>query len=411
MLIEARRLDHGGADSESQSLGGGTFRGDNCYSDLEHRVEILSLESSMRLGILGGGQLGRMLGLAAIPLGVRCRFLDPDEDAPAAAVGEHVRGSFDDAAVLARLAIGLDAVTYEFENVPLAAAEFLGQRLPVNPPVAALAASQERLAEKRFFENLGISVPQFAPADSPQDLEAAIRRIGLPAVVKTRRFGYDGKGQVVVRRDGDISQVWQQLGAQPLIVEGFVPFDRELSIIAVRSREGAVRTYPLVQNTHREGILRLSIAPAQDLTPKLQQAADHIARSAMEKLNYIGVLAIELFEVGGKLLVNEMAPRVHNSGHWTIEGSETSQFENHIRAVVGLPLGDVSTRGYSAMVNLIGTLPDAAAVLAISGAHLHLYGKAPRPKRKIGHVTLRADDRDTLNQRLAAIGNLIPDYR
>jgi len=365
----------------------------------------------MRLGILGGGQLGRMLALAAIPLDVRCRFLDPDEDAPAAAVGEHCRGEFEDMDALGRFAEGLDVVTYEFENVPVAAAEWLARRLPTYPPVAALAASQERLAEKSFFKGLGIATPAFAPADSLQQLGAAIEEIGLPAVVKTRRFGYDGKGQAVVRAMSEIENVWRLLGGMPLIVEGLVRFDRELSIIAVRSRQGEVRTYPLVQNSHRDGILRLSIAPARNLTPSLQLAADEIVRQAMNALNYVGVLAIELFDVGGRLLVNEMAPRVHNSGHWTIEGAETSQFENHVRAVLALPLGETAVRGYCAMVNLIGELPDTRAILAGPGTHLHLYGKEPRPKRKIGHVTVRADDRDTLNQQLALIGKLVPDYR
>ena len=386
-------------------------RRDNCYSDLKVHAEISSLERLMRLGILGGGQLGRMLGLAAFPLDVRCRFLDPDDDAPAAAVGEHVRAAFEDTSALARFVEGLDAVTYEFENVPLVAAEWLGRHLPVHPPVAALAASQERLAEKQFFERLGIATPPFAAADNLDQLQSAIRKVGLPAVVKTRRFGYDGKGQAVVRQLEEVERVWHQLGGQPLIAEGFVPFDRELSIIGVRSGNGVLRTYPLVQNTHRDGILRLSLAPAPNLNPTLQRASDQIAQKAMDALNYVGVLAIELFDVGGKLLVNEMAPRVHNSGHWTIEGAETSQFENHVRAVLGLPLGDVASRGCSAMVNIIGTLPEASAVLAVPGAHLHLYGKAPRPKRKIGHVTLRADDPTTLDQRLASIVKLIPDAR
>src|SRR5579871_986140 len=262
----------------------------------------------MRLGVLGGGQLGRMLGLAAIPLGVQCRFLDPDRDAPAAAIGEHRRGEFEDAKELERFADGLDAVTYEFENVPVATAEWLAKRLPVYPPVAALAASQERLAEKSFFKGLGIATPAFAPADSLDQLNAAISEIGLPAVVKTRRFGYDGKGQAIVRAMSEIENVWRLLDGKPLIVEGFVRFDRELSIIAVRSKEGEVRTYPLVQNAHGDGILRLSIAPAPDLTAELQQAADQIVRKAMDALDYVGVLAIELFDVGGRLFVNEMAP-------------------------------------------------------------------------------------------------------
>jgi 5-(carboxyamino)imidazole ribonucleotide synthase len=359
------------------------------------------------LGILGGGQLGRMLGLAAIPLGVRCRFLDDDGDASAAAVGELVRGEFQDEATLAKFVAGLDAVTYEFENVPVETAEWLAKRVPVFPPPAALANSQERLTEKRFFERLGVATPPFAAADSRDEFLAAVERVGLPAAVKTRRFGYDGKGQAIVRDRSEIDATWQRLGGRPLIVEGFVPFDRELSIIAVRGRDGACRFYPLVENTHRDGILRLSIAPVTNTTPALQRSAEEIARRALESVDYVGVLAIELFDVGGRLLVNEMAPRVHNSGHWTIEGAQTSQFENHVRAVLGLPIGDPSPRGVAAMVNLIGTLPDPAAVLRVPGAHLHLYGKFPRPGRKLGHITICADDMASLQTSITALLPLV----
>jgi 5-(carboxyamino)imidazole ribonucleotide synthase len=355
------------------------------------------------LGVLGGGQLGRMLGLAAIPLGVRCRFLDHSSNAPAAAAGELVCGEFEHGDTLARFVDGLAVVTYEFENVPVTTAERLAAWLPVYPPPKALANSQERLTEKRFFAGLGVATPPFAAADSRDELVAAVEHVGLPAVVKTRRFGYDGKGQSVVRGRGEIDATWQRLGGRPLIVEAYVKFDRELSIISVRGRDGACQFYPLIENTHRDGILRLSIAPAPNVTPALQRSAEEIASRALEALDYVGVLAIELFDVGGKLLVNEMAPRVHNSGHWTIEGAQTSQFENHLRAVLGLPLGDPSPRGVSAMVNLIGTLPDAAGVLRVPGAHLHLYGKAPRPGRKLGHITICVDSLDELRARLTEV--------
>jgi 5-(carboxyamino)imidazole ribonucleotide synthase len=358
----------------------------------------------MKLGVLGGGQLGRMLALAGLPLGVHCRFLDHGAAVPAAAVGEHIRGEFDDPAALLRFADGLDAVTYEFENVPVSAAALLARQLPVHPAPAALAVSQERLAEKQFFERLGIATPRFAAAESRAEFEAALARVGLPAVVKTRRFGYDGKGQCIIQDHVEVEPAWRQLGGRPLLVEAFVPFDRELSILAVRSREGDIRFYPLVQNTHRDGILRLSLGPAPDVAPPTQTSAQSIARRVLEELDYVGVLAIELFEIGGQLQVNEMAPRVHNSGHWTIEGAQTSQFENHVRALAGLPLGDASPRGVSAMVNLIGTLPDSAAVLRIAGAHLHLYDKAPRPGRKLGHVTLCAESSARLQERLDALG-------
>jgi len=354
----------------------------------------------MTLGVLGGGQLGRMLGLAGVPLGVCCRFLDHSADISAAAVGEHVRGEFDDVGALARFADGLDAVTYEFENVPVAAAEWLAKRLPVYPPPAALAVSQERLEEKQFFQRLGIAVPRFAPAETRAEFDAAIMELGPRVVVKMRRHGYDGKGQRVIDNTSQVEPAWQYLAGAPLIIEECVRFERELSILSVRGHDGDVRFYPLVENTHCDGILRRSIAPAPIVSSALQRTAEAIARRTLEELDYVGVLAIELFDVGGRLLVNEMAPRVHNSGHWTIEGAQTSQFENHLRAVLGLPLGDPSPRGVSAMFNLIGTLPDIAPILRLPGAHLHLYGKSPRPGRKLGHITICVDDPDELRARL-----------
>ena len=344
------------------------------------------------VGVLGGGQLGQMLALAGVPLGLRFRFLDPSPEACAGAVGELQIGTYDDPSVLNRFAEGLDVVTYEFENVPVAAARHLAERVPVFPPSAALEASQDRLTEKSLFNRLGVPTVDFAPVDSRADLDAAVLRVGTPSVLKTRRFGYDGKGQAVIRSLPDVDTAWAALGGVPLILEAWAPFSRELSILAARGRDGAVQCYPLIENQHREGILRLSLAPPADtLTSgltRLQRQAEEYAGWVLTQLDYVGVLAIELFEVQGRLLANEMAPRVHNSGHWTIEGAETSQFEQHLRATLGLPLGSTAATGWSAMVNLIGEAPSLDALLAVSGAQVHLYGKAPRQGRKLGHVTV-----------------------
>jgi len=352
------------------------------------------------VGILGGGQLGRMMALEGYPLGLRFRFLEPASDSPAGQVGEQIAGAYDDPESLRRFSAGLAVATYEFENISVAAAAHISAQVPLFPPPAALAASQERLVEKTLFHTLQIPVPAFAPVDSQAMLEEAVARMGLPAVLKTRRFGYDGKGQRVLREESEVAGAWEELGGKPLILERFVPFERELSILAVRGRTGETAFYPLVENHHREGILRLSLAPAPNITPGLQLQAQEYAGRILEHLQYVGVLAIEFFQQGEKLLANEMAPRVHNSGHWTIEGAETSQFENHLRAIMGMPLGATITVGLSAMVNLIGELPPRDRVLAIPGAHLHLYGKEPRPGRKLGHVTLRADTEADLLVRL-----------
>jgi len=345
-----------------------------------------------RAGVLGGGQLGRMLSLAGYPLGIRLRHIGGPDDTSAGEVAEEVKAGYDDRETLARFANGLNVVTYESENIPLETAEFLAQRVSLQPPIAALAASQDRLHEKRFFESVGVQTAPYAQVDSIENLNRALARIGTPAILKTRRFGYDGKGQAVIRDEAHAADALHQLGGTNLILEGFVRFERELSIIAVRSTNGETRFYPLVENHHEAGILRLSIAPAPELTPVLQQQGETIARRVLEQLDYAGVLAIELFQAGDQLLANEMAPRVHNSGHWTIEGATVSQFENHLRAILGLPLGETDAIGYSAMVNVIGTIPALAAVLAFPEAHLHLYGKQPRANRKLGHITVRGDD-------------------
>jgi 5-(carboxyamino)imidazole ribonucleotide synthase len=314
------------------------------------------------VAVIGGGQLGRMLALAGIPLGLSFRFLDPAPDAPAREVGELLVGAYDDPELLDRLAEGAEVVTYEFENVPVEAAERVGAL----PAAAALAASQDRLVEKRLFRRLGIPT---APID-----EEVTR---YPAILKTRRLGYDGKGQRLVSGPPTGTPSGH-------VLEERVPFDRELSLLAVRGRDGDTRFWPLVENVHEDGVLRLSRAPAVGAP---QARAEEYGRRLLDELGYVGVLALELFDVAGELLANELAPRVHNTGHWTIEGSATSQFENHLRAVLGLPLGPTDSRP-STMVNLIGTAPPAADVLGLPGARLHLYGKEPRPGRKLGHVTI-----------------------
>jgi 5-(carboxyamino)imidazole ribonucleotide synthase len=354
------------------------------------------------VGILGAGQLGRMLALAGYPLGLRFRFLDPSPVAPAGHLAQLIVADFADLETLDRFAVGVDAVTYEFENVPVDAARWLADRKPVFPPPAALEAAGDRLPEKQLFQRLGIPTAPFAAVDSAEDLSAAIARIGFPAVLKTRRLGYDGKGQTVIRGPADLAAAWETLGSVPLLLEGFLRFERELSLVTVRGRDGAAAAYPLVENHHRDGILRLSVAPAPGAAT-LQALAEDYGRRVLESVGYVGVLAIEFFEYEGRLVANEMAPRVHNSGHWTIEGAEVSQFENHLRAVVGWPLGSTAPRGCSAMVNLIGATPTEAEVLRAPGAHLHLYGKSAAPGRKLGHATVCADDFDTLAQRVAAL--------
>jgi 5-(carboxyamino)imidazole ribonucleotide synthase len=356
------------------------------------------------VAVLGGGQLGRMMGLAGIPLGLRFRFLDPVPGAPAGAVGELVVGALGDEASLEAVAAGATVVTYEWEGVPAGAARFLGARYPVRPGARSLEVAQDRLTEKETFRRLGIATPAFAPVDSRAELDHALGVVGgLPAVLKTRRGGYDGKGQRVLRDAADLDGAWAALGDVPLILESLVPFERELSVLAVRGGDGAVACWPLVENVHEEGILRVSRAPAPGLDPARQLRGEDLATRLLTDLDHVGVLAVELFEVDGELLANEIAPRVHNSGHWTIEGAETSQFENHLRAILGRPLGSTAARGPSAMVNCIGEMPDRDAVLAVPGAHLHDYGKAARPGRKLGHVTVTAPDDDELSARLVTL--------
>ena len=360
----------------------------------------------MLIGVLGAGQLGRMLALAGYPLGARFVFLDPEPDAPAGQIAEQIVAPYESASALEDLAHA-DVVTYEFESVPEQTARALAARLPVRPSPEALRVAQDRLNEKTLCRELGIGTAQFAPVADEAELEAAIAAVGLPAVLKTRRLGYDGKGQRVVHQKTDALAAWQALGRVPSILESFVEFTRELSIIAVRASDGQIACYPLIENHHSEGILRLSLAPAPRASTELQSLAEAAIKKLLDHFDYVGVLALELFETPGGLLANEIAPRVHNSGHWTIEGAVTSQFENHVRAITELPLGSTAAVGHSAMINLVGTVPDRASLLALPDTHLHLYGKAPRKGRKLGHVTVTAGDAVTRDARVASIRALL----
>jgi 5-(carboxyamino)imidazole ribonucleotide synthase len=334
--------------------------------------------------------------------------LDPSSSSGVRDLAHLIVGSYEDPAALDWLAEHCDVVTHEFERVPAASARRIAGRTPVHPNPHVLDVAQDRLSEKELFARIGLDTPAFATASTRAELDAALSSVGVPAVVKTRREGYDGKGQFVVRADADLDRCWNDIGdRQDLIAEAWVDFDRELSVLAARSTAGETVFYPLVENLHRDGILRVSRAPAPALSPELQSAAEAHARSVMTELDYVGVIAIELFQVGGQLLGNEMAPRVHNSGHWTIEGAVTSQFANHLRAITGRPLGSTRPLGYAAMVNLIGTLPDLDEVLRVEGAHLHLYDKQPRPGRKLGHVTLVDEDPDALEERLSRLQALV----
>lgn len=339
----------------------------------------------MIVGVLGGGQLARMLALAGLPLGFRFVFYDPAPNPCAAPLGEHVQGEFSDRLKLELFARSVDVVTFEFENIPLECIEFLSARTVVHPGPEALAATRDRLHEKRLFGELGIPTPVVKDVDSLAGLEKAAREIGLPAVLKTRTLGYDGKGQYVLRALDDVAKAWQLLGGFSLVLESLVKFDREVSILAVRGATGETAFYPLSENVHQGGILRFSRSCPNDPG---QDRAEELVGKLLRRLDYVGVLALELFQVGDEFLANEMAPRVHNSGHWTIEGAVTSQFENHLRAISGLPLGKTSVTGHSAMVNFIGGKPDLARLLALRGLHVHLYGKSERPGRKVGHATL-----------------------
>ncbi len=346
----------------------------------------------MKIGILGGGQLARMLALAAHRLGFELLVLDPKPGCSAADVAPTICADYEDADALAELA-RCDVVTYEFENASAAAVRGLARRVCVRPGPEALVQTSDRLLEKRLLRELEIPTPRFHPVDSEADLRAAVDEIGLPAVLKTRRLGYDGRGQRVLRAPRDVGAAWREIGGQPLILEAFVPFDREVSIVAVRSGAGEIRFWAPTENRHVDGVLRISRAPAPGVGGDSLGRAQRRVADLLARLDYVGVMAVEFFLKGGEWIANEIACRVHNSGHWTLEGAATSQFENHLRAITDLPLGSTRCIAPSAMLNLIGGLPPADRVLSAPGARLHVYGKAPAPGRKLGHITVSSPTR------------------
>ena len=362
--------------------------------------------SSPVVAVLGGGQLGLMLGEAAGALGLRCSFVDPTPGAPAGQVGPLAVAELSDVAAVIAAVAGAAVITYEWEGVPAATA----RAVPgvVRPDARALETAQDRIAEKRLFEELGIALSPFAAIDDREDLEPAREIVTFPGILKTRRGGYDGKGQVRVATATELPTAWESLGRHGLVLEEVVTFDRELSILAARGVDGTTAYWPLVENHHVGGVLSVSRAPAPNTTPELQLAAEALAGRVLDALDYVGVLAVELFERSGSLLANELAPRVHNSGHWTIEGSATSQFTQHLRAITGRPLGSTEMLGHAVMVNCLGTVPPADLVDTIEGATLHDYGKVARPGRKVGHITIVAASPEAREARLAELTVTLP---
>ena len=353
----------------------------------------------MRVGIVGAGQLGQMLGLAGKRLDLDFIFLDPAPDPPAAVVGPVLRFPFDSDAGLRELASNVDVLTYEFENVPVEAIERVAESVNTYPPTEALRHAQDRLVEKKLFESLAIPVPAYVSINSEEDLRGAAKSIGLPLMLKSRRFGYDGKGQKLIKNESEISAAFDALQAGNLIAEQWIAFDREISVIAARNADGDVAIYPLTENQHSDGILRISRAPgtSNDIA---RQAKNHVA-ALLDRLHYVGVLAVEFFVQGDRLLANEFAPRVHNSGHWTIEGAVTSQFENHLRAILNMPLGDTAAISHAGMINLIGRMP--TTLTGCGRYHLHDYDKEPRPGRKLGHITVLAESAEERDSELDKI--------
>lgn len=364
-----------------------------------------------RVGIIGGGQLAQMLAQSVQPLGVRCTVLDPNENCCASSVCEQIVGEYNDPDALTQLADCSEVVTYEFENVPAAAAEIIKPLRPIHPNPDALGYAQDRHLERGMFSKLGIAIPNYRAIDDVESLSAALGELGTPAILKARTLGYDGKGQVLINDPRNAREAFETIGSVPAILDQFVEFTRELSIVATRSVAGDIVCYPLSENVHRGGILRVSKAPARAVSTKLTEQAQHAARQILNRFEYVGTLAVEFFQIGSgddaTLVANEIAPRVHNTGHWTIEGAQTSQFENHMRAVMGMKLGSADPIGCSAMVNIIGDEPRAGALQSMPEAHVHMYGKAPRAGRKIGHVTLNAPSEGELDALLERFTRVI----
>ncbi len=364
----------------------------------------------MKIGIFGGGQLGRMMALASYPFNLRFSFYDAAKDCPSAPLGQLFGDTQASVESLDAFIASADVFTYEFENIPVAWVERIAAQKPVYPSVKSLAVSQNRLNEKALFKQLAIPAAAYREVNSPDDLIQTVQELGLPLVIKTTMGGYDGKGQFVLRDSKDVAQAWAELerGA-PLIAEAFVTFERELSIIAVRSQTGEVRCYPLALNTHHQGILSHSIVPAPQISAATKAQAEQYITQILNELDHVGVLTLELFDTAQGLYANETAPRVHNSGHWSIEGAVCSQFENHMRAVAGLPLGVTEAIRPSAMINIIGQHPNTADILAIPETHLHLYGKSERSGRKLGHITITASTYQALQERIAQVAAHLPN--
>ncbi|MFT3742176.1 MAG: 5-(carboxyamino)imidazole ribonucleotide synthase [Gammaproteobacteria bacterium] len=363
----------------------------------------------MKIGVIGGGQLARMLALAGHSLGFETICLESQNDCPAAKVTEVIVADYGDAEKLRALVNRVDVLTYEFENIPTNTIEILTPLLAdkphkIAPSLEALSIAQDRYREKTFFQKLQIPTTTFASVDSLETLRQAAEHIQFPAILKTRRWGYDGKGQYVLKSAADIESAWEDCAGEGLL-ENKVNFEKEFSCIGVRSAKGEIAFYPLAENWHKEGILRTSTVQVSPLA--MERDAQTYVANILEALNYVGVLAVEFFWANGQLIANEMAPRVHNSGHWTIEGAVTSQFENHLRAILGLPLGDTAARQPVTMFNLIGEVPRLETILQVPGAHCHLYGKQAKPKRKLGHVTLCAQDEVSYRQGVEKLLGLV----
>jgi len=362
-----------------------------------------------RVGILGAGQLGRMMALAGYPLALEFVFYDTS-GSPSANIGKIYSDPHNEQQELMDFLNEVDVVTYEFEHLPIDLAKKVADRKPLFPSVQALAICQNRELEKNLFVSMGIPVSPFRIVNDQSQLRHAAKQLGMPVVAKSLTQGYDGKGQAVISSAGECDQAWEQINHSRLIVESFVRFNRELSLVATRNSKGETAMYPLVENNHQHGILRYTLAPAPAVSPEIQHQAESYLAKIMSHLNYVGVLTIELFETDDGLLANEMAPRVHNSGHWSMDGAHTGQFENHLRAILDLPLGETTPHGVSAMVNLVGQHADTAGVLSLTDTHLHHYGKTERPNRKVGHININANHYDALTEKLIRCLQHVPGH-